>query len=91
MKFRITRHSTAAPPLDALDLLGAHVERRFADVRFNHVGSEIRANVSREDTFGRTSEELAEIERREVLDLVGGICERAPELKLDWYAVSPAR
>jgi hypothetical protein len=91
MKFRITRHSTASPPPDALDLLGAHVERRFADVRFTHVGPEIRANVSREDALGHTSDELSEIERREVLELVGEICERAPELKLDWYAVSPAR
>ena len=33
-------------------------------------------------------DEREEIGRRAVLDIVRSVCERAPELKSDWFAVS---
>jgi len=91
MKFRITRHTTASPPQDALDLLTDRIGRRREDVFFSRVGAEIRAKLDRDDPVGRTLDERTDIGRRAVLEIVGDICERTPELKLDWYAVSPAR
>lgn len=37
-----------------------------------------------------TRDERVEIGRRAVLDALDEVCERAPGLKLDWYAVVPA-
>jgi hypothetical protein len=36
-------------------------------------------------------DERAELGRRAILDIVIGVCERAPELNSDWFAVSPQR
>jgi hypothetical protein len=91
MKFRITRHATASPPEHALDLLSARMGNRHEDVSFARVGPEIRANLDRDDPVAMTHDERTDIGRRAVLGTVAEICERAPELELDWFAVSPAR
>ncbi|HLM86303.1 MAG TPA: hypothetical protein VK272_08965 [Solirubrobacteraceae bacterium] len=91
MKFRITQHATASPPEHALDLLTERMGNRQEDVSFVHVGAEIRANLDRDDPIAMTHDERTDIGRRAVLEIVGEVCERAPELELDWYAVSPAR
>jgi hypothetical protein len=55
------------------------------------VGGEIRATVPDDDApVAMTSDERTDVGRRAVLEVVGEVCERAPDLKLDWYAVSPA-
>ncbi len=91
MKFRITRHATAAPPEDALDLLSTRIGRSREDVHFARVGGEIRANIDRDEPVAMTNDERTDIGRRAVLEIVAEVCERAPELKLDWFAVSPSR
>ncbi len=91
MKFRITRHAAKTPPDYALDLLTERVGSRREDVSFSRVGAEIRANLDRDAPIAMTQDERTAIGRRAVLEVVGEVCERAPELKLDWYAVSPAR
>jgi len=91
VKFTITRHATASPPEDALDLLAERVGSRRDDVSFARVGAEIRASVDRDNPVAMTQDERTDIGRRAVLEIVGEVCERAPELKLDWFAVSPAR
>jgi hypothetical protein len=91
MKFRITRHTTASPPEHALDLLSARMGRGSEDVSFARVGTEIRANLDRDDPVAMTHDERTDIGRRAVLGAVADICERTPELELDWFAVSPAR
>lgn len=58
---------------------------------FARVGAEIRASVDRDNPVAMTHDERTDIGRRAVLKIVGEVCERAPELKLDWFAVSPAR
>jgi len=90
MKFRITRHSTASPPPDALELLSARLGSRRAEVSFAMVGGEIRATVHDDDApVAMTHDERTDVGRRVVLEVVGEICECVPELELDWYAVSP--
>lgn len=91
MKFRITRHATASPPDDALDLLTSRIGKRRDGIRFTRVGSEIRASVEGDEPVAMTLDDRTEIGRRAVLEIVEEVCDRAPELKLDWYAVSPDR
>ena len=90
MRFKVTRHSAERPPEGVVALLGERIPRRREDVMFTSVGGEIRARLDREDAVWMTQDERIEIGRQAVLEAVGEICERAPELKLDWYAVSPA-
>jgi hypothetical protein len=91
MRFRITPHTTASPPEHALDLLSERMGGRREEVSFARVGAEITANLDRDDPIAMTLDERTDIGRRAVLEIVGEVCERAPELKLDWFAVSPAR
>jgi hypothetical protein len=91
MRFRITGHSTSSPPEDALDLLIERIGDRREDLSFARTGTEITANLDRDDPIAMTHDERTDIGRRAVLEVVGEVCERAPELELDWYAVSPAR
>jgi hypothetical protein len=91
MKFKITRHATASPPDNAMDALTERMGRKREDVSFTRVGAELRANLDRDVPSSMTYDERTAIGRRAVLEIVGEVCERAPELKLDWFAVSPAR
>ncbi len=91
MRFRVTRHAAVKPPEGVLDLLSERIPARREDVMFSKVGGEIRARLDREDSAWRTEDERSEIDREAVLQAVGQVCERSPDLKLDWYAVSPAR
>jgi hypothetical protein len=91
MRFRITRHASASAPEYALDLLSEHIGAKRREVSFARVGHEIRANLDRDEQVAMTQDERADIGRRAVLAIVSDVCERAPELKLDWYAVSAAR
>jgi hypothetical protein len=91
MRFRITRHASGSPPEDALDLLAVRMGSRREDVRFARVGPNVTAILDRDLPVAVTQDERVDIGRREVLNAVAEICERAPDLKLDWFAVSPAR
>ena len=90
MRFRITRHATASPPENALDLLTSRIGTHREDIYFAHVGAEIRAELDRDEPVAMTQDDRADIGRRAVLEVIEEVCERAPELKVDWYAVSPA-
>ena len=91
MTFTVTRHAMAAPPEDALELLRQRIPARREDVRFSSVGEEIRARLDRDESVSMTSDERLLIARQAVLEALGEVCERAPALKLDWFAVSPSR
>lgn len=91
MRFRVTKHGAVKPPDGALELLSSRIPQRREDVVFAARGDEIRARVDRDDCVWMTRDERAEIGRAAVLGVVREVCERSPELKLDWYAVSPAR
>jgi hypothetical protein len=65
--------------------------RRNEDVVFSRAGGEIRALVDRDDSIRMTQDERVELGRRAVLEALGEVCGRSPELRLDWFAVSPSR
>jgi hypothetical protein len=89
VKFKITPHSGSQAPEDALDLLAARLGPRREEITFVRIGGEIRATVSEDAPVSMTQDERQEIGRRKVLDVVLEICERVPDLKAEWYAVSP--
>ncbi len=90
MRFRVTTHHAVTPPKDALTLLGERIPARRDDVVFSTTGGEIIARLDRdEDTWSMTRDEQIEVGREAVLEVVEEICERSPDLKLDWFAVSP--
>jgi hypothetical protein len=91
VKFRITRHSGHSAPADALDLLLQRLGAKRGEVSFAKVGGEIRAAWGKDAPVSMTRDERLDIGRRAVLDIVRDVCERAPELRLEWFAVSAQR
>ena len=89
MKFRVTRHSALAPPADALDLLWQRLGGDHEGVEFTRAGDEIRAAWEEDAPVSMERDERMQIGRRAVLDIVSEVCDGAPELRLDWYAISP--
>ena len=88
MQFRITPHSTYAPPDDALDLLWQRLGTSREEVSFSRAGVEIRASTGEDAPVSMTRDERADIGRRAVLAVIRDVCEGAPELSADWFAVS---
>lgn len=73
-----------------MSLLCERLPHDCEDVCFSMSAGEIGASLDRDDSVSVTQDERVEIGRRAVLGALEEICERAPALKLDWYAVSPA-
>jgi hypothetical protein len=90
MRFRVTPHMAAKPPVDALTLFRSRMPLRRDDVLFRTSGDRILASIDRDEPVAMTSDERVEIGRQVVLDAVGELCERNPGMRLSWYAVSPA-
>jgi hypothetical protein len=88
VQFRITPHSALAPPPDALELLWEHLGAYYEDVSFARVGPEIVATTGEDAPVSMTVDERVDIGRRAVLDVVREVCEGAPGLRSDWFAVS---
>jgi hypothetical protein len=88
VNFRITRHSGYSAPENALDLLWERLGTKREDVSFARGRSEIQARWGYDAPVAMERDEREEIGRSTILDIVRGVCERAPELKSDWFAVS---
>ena len=91
MKFRITRHSGFSSPPDALDDLFERLCASGNVVSFSKAGDAITATWREAGGLSRTEDELSAIGRLEVLEVVVATCQHEPELKADWFAVSPSR
>jgi hypothetical protein len=92
VKFRITRHSGTSSPADALDQLCERLGARRDGVSFSKAGTEISATWLEDEAHSRrTAEERAAIGRQVVLDAVYAVCEKAPDLDANWFAVSIQR
>lgn len=93
MTFKITHHSGFAAPADALDLLWLRLDcnredvRSRDDLRFAKVDAELRATWREDAPLSMERPEREEFGRRAVLSVLYEVCELAPELESDWYAV----
>jgi hypothetical protein len=72
-------------------LLSERIPKRCEEVRFSVSGEEIVASLDSDASVSMAREERVELGRRVVLGALEEVCERAPELRIDWYAVAPAR
>jgi hypothetical protein len=88
VKFRITLHSGFGAPADAIERLWERLGTRREEALFARVGAEIRATWGDPANVSSAHDERAEVARLAVLEIVRRVCERAPELKSDWFAVS---
>jgi hypothetical protein len=86
--FRIGRHSGFAVPADALELLLRRLGSQLDHVSFAMVGAEIRARTAQPLGDAMSREARIDLERRAIVDLICDVCDDAPELKSDWFAVS---
>jgi hypothetical protein len=77
-----------APPADALDLLWQQLGSEREEVSFERLSGEISATTGEDAPVSMTRDERVHIGRRAVLDIVREVCEEAPELRSDWFAVS---
>jgi hypothetical protein len=91
VQFRITPHSAFDPPAGALELLFERLGARREEVSFAKIGSDISARTGEDAPVSMTRDERVEVGRRAVLDIVREVCEGAPDLKSDWFAVSSER
>jgi hypothetical protein len=86
--FGITRHSGSSAPADALQLLWERLDgRRFDEVSFNRAGHAIDASIGREAPISMERDEREEVGRLAVLERLREICDDAPELRLEWFAI----
>lgn len=93
VKFKIGPHrgfTASTRPANAIDLLWQRLGASRDDVRFARTGTEITASWEGEPPSSAL-EERAEIGRLVVLEIVRQVCENAPELELDWFAVGAER
>ena len=70
-----------------MDLLWERLGGIHDEVSFAKVGPEISATWGDDSSPSRMRDERAEIGRRAVLVILRDVCERAPELELDWFAI----
>ncbi|MEA2225046.1 MAG: hypothetical protein QOE67_328 [Solirubrobacteraceae bacterium] len=88
VRFRITRHSGFAPPVDAMELLLRRLGAERDEVSFAMSGVEIAATSPDGEGDSTIREARIEVARRAIFDIIDEVCGSAPELESDWFAVS---
>jgi hypothetical protein len=92
MQFKITRHTGAGAPRDAVELLWGQIEgRQFEEVAFSRRGAELGVSVGHDSPVSMERDEREEVARMEVLACLREICEGVSDLRFDWFAVGPRR
>jgi len=91
VNFRITRHSGWAGPDDALDMLWERLGARREEASFAKADAEISASWGSDAPSSIDRDEREEVGRLAILEIVQDVCEQAPELRSDWFAVAVSR
>jgi len=91
VQFRITPHhgfTSSTRPANSVDLLGQRLGESHGGASFARVSpDEITATWGEGPASTQRGYERAESGRRAVLEILRDVCDGAPELELDWYAV----
>ena len=88
--YRITPHLGSPRPrwdAEAMELLWHRLDLSLGDTSFSKIGREITATWRLDAPFPVERDELIELGRLAVLEIVRDVCKRPPELELDWFAV----
>jgi hypothetical protein len=91
--YKITPHLGSPRPrwhAEAMELLWHRLDLSRDDTSFSKVGPEITATWQLDAPFPVERDELIELGRLVVLEVVRDVCRRAPELEFEWFAVSPS-
>src|SRR5260370_174425 len=91
VNFSITRHSGWAAPDNALDMLWARLGARREEGSFTRSGADIKATWGSDAPSSIDRDEREEVGRIVILEIVRDVCEQAPELSSDWFAVGASR
>jgi hypothetical protein len=91
MNFSITRHAGWAAPDDALNMLWERLGAHREEVSFAKGDAAIRATWGSDAPSSIDRDEREEVGRMAILEIVRGVCEQAPELSSDWFAVGVRR
>jgi hypothetical protein len=91
MDFKITPHSGWEAPDNALDLLWEQLGKRRGQTSFVRGRNEIRATWGEDLPVGMEASEREELGRNAILEIVYAVCDGAPDLRPDWYAVGARR
>lgn len=89
MKFKITIHARSGAPSDAVALLFERLGPSRDSVRFSKPGVAIMANWVTDAPVTMERDERSEVGRQTVWDIVRTVCEDTPDLRSQWYAISP--
>ncbi|HEV2980850.1 MAG TPA: hypothetical protein VGX51_05425 [Solirubrobacteraceae bacterium] len=90
--YTITPHLGSSRPrwnAEAMDLLWHRLDLSRRDTAFLKVGTEITATWKLDSPIPVERDELVQLGRLAVLEIVRDVCRRAPELEFDWFAISP--
>ena len=71
-----------------MELLLRRIGDRRGEVSFAQAGAEVIATSEDDEGDAQDREGRIALGRRAVFDIIDEVCERAPELESDWYAVS---
>jgi hypothetical protein len=91
--YKITPHLGSPRPrwhAEAMELLWHRLDLSRRDTSFSKVGPEITATWQLDAPLPVERDELIELGRLAVLEIVRDVCRRAPELEIEWFAVSPS-
>jgi hypothetical protein len=91
VRFVVTIHSGQGAPPDALERLWEGLPKRHEDTRFIQGTSEIKATWGEDAPVSMESDEREEKGRGTVMEVVRETCERSPDLRFAWFAVSARR
>ena len=89
MRFRIAPHSGQNAPPDAIERLAARLGSSVDDAFFTRVGDEILATWGEDAPVAMERDEREEVGRLALLGIIEDACDGVPEMRVDWYAVSP--
>jgi hypothetical protein len=92
LAYKITPHLGSPRPrwnAEAMDLLWHRLDLSRADASFLKVGQEITATWKLESPLPVGQDELLQLGRISICEIVRDVCRRAPELEFEWFAVSP--
>jgi hypothetical protein len=88
VRFRISVHAGHGAPPDAIERLAGRLGPEQEDARFAGGGTEIVATYGEEAPIAMASDERQEIGRLALLKILEEVCETAPDLDFEWFAVS---
>jgi hypothetical protein len=88
VRFTIAVHAGYGAPPDAIELLAKRLGSERDEARFTPTGDAIDATWGEEAPVSMASDERAQIGRRALLAILDEVCDDAPELAFEWFAIS---